>query len=232
MSLQLILDYQKIDLGLYQKEKELLKSEEIKIVVFCKKRFGDCTEELKQLKQLLASHYKSLQQITERLTEIEETKKEIESITEFSEEEDLTDYALRIDEYENALQELNKNYMKIVKDIEDVAAKNKELNENMDRLQRQCDRAIQTMNEKKASYYQETKEISAQLKELQKRIEPEFFSKYKYLRDNKKMPAFVCYRVPNCGACGVDIRLEVEKKLLKSGDFTECPHCGRIVYLL
>ena len=78
---------------------------------------------------------------------------------------------------------------------------------------------------------EKAKPIARQLQAIKKELDEAMLKKYLELRNAKKMPAFVVYNAGNCGACGMDIAIEVGRKLNKSGDMAECPHCGRIVFV-
>lgn len=233
MSLQKMLEYQKTDIAFYRREKELKESDERKRAMLCKNKFIECNSILKDISQQLSGYYKSLQKLEAKFAEVEELKKDLnDNIDAFETDEDFNAYEEKVAEYEKALAELNKELNKITKSISDASAQNRSVNDKMDALNREYLLSTQAYTKKKTIFEEQTKDIREKLENLSKDIEPAYLKRYMELRQNRKMPAFVPYMDKNCGACGMDISIEVDKKLQKSGDIAECPHCGRIVYKL
>ncbi len=233
MSLQKMLEYQKIDIAYYRQEKELKESEERKRAALCYNKFVECNNALKELAAQLNGYFKALQKLEAKLAETKSTEDELRSKLEsLHSEEDFEQYEIQLNEYEKSVTELNKEISKVLKSISDASVQNRSLNDKMDALNREYLLSTQSYNKKKAEFDERTKPIRETLETLAKEIEAEYLKKYLELRKNKKMPAFVCYMEKNCGACGMDISIEVDKKLQKTGDVAECPHCGRIVYKL
>ena len=230
MSLQKMLEYQKKDIAFYRQEKDLKESEERKRAVLCKNKFIESNNALQELAKSLKGYFASLQKISARIAEIEAMKEELSANTELKTEESFSDYENRLLDFEKQVNELSKEFSKVTKAISDAAAQNRTLNDRMDALNREYMNSTQAYNKKKADFDAKTKPIRDELEAIAKDIEPTYLNRYLDLRKNKKMPAYVCYMDKNCGACGMDISIEVDKKLQKSGDVAECPHCGRIVY--
>lgn len=233
MSLQKMLEYQKTDITYYRREKELKESEERKRAILCKNKFMECNSMLKEIMQQLAGHYKSLQKLEARFNEVDALREDLSAnVDGFTSEEEFISYEEKINEFEKALAELNKELNKVTKAIADASVQNRTINDRMDALNREYLLSTQAYNKKKSLFEEETKEIRNKLDTIAKEIEPSYLNRYMELRNNKKMPAYVPYMDKNCGACGMDISIEVDKKLQSTGDVAECPHCGRIVYKL
>ena len=230
MSLQKMLEYQKTDLVYYRQEKELRESEERKRAILCKNKFIECNNSLQELSKALAGYFASMQKISAKLTETEEMKENLSAETEFKTEDDFAQYENQLQEYEKIVNELSKEFTKVTKSIADAAAQNRAINDKMDALNREYMNCTQAFNKKKAEFEAKTQGIRKSLDNIAKEIEPNYLKQYQELRKNKKMPAFVPYMDKNCSACGMDISIEVDKKLQDPGNIAECPHCGRIVY--
>lgn len=230
MSLQKMLEYQKTDLIYYRQEKELRESEERKRAVLCKNKFIECNNSLQELSKSLTGYFAAMQKLSAKLTETEEMKEQLSAETEFKTEEDFVQYENQLQEYEKIVNELSKEFTKVTKSIADAAAQNRAINDKMDALNREYMNCTQAFNKKKAEFEAKTQDIRKTLDNLAKEIEPNYLKQYQELRKNRKMPAFVPYMDKNCSACGMDISIEVDKKLSDPGNIAECPHCGRIVY--
>ena len=230
MSLQKMLEYQKKDIAFYRQEKDLKESEERKRAMLCKNKFIECNASLQELAKKLKGYFAALQKISSKLSEIEALKEGLSLDAEMKTEEAFSEYESRLQEYEKQVNDLSKEFSKVTKAITDASAQNRSLNDRMDALNREYINSTQAYNKKKADFDEKTKPIRDELDAIAKEIEPNYLNRYLELRKNKKMPAYVCYMDKNCGACGMDISIEVDKKLQKPGDVAECPHCGRIVY--
>ena len=76
-------------------------------------------------------------------------------------------------------------------------------------------------------------EIEKRLKAIAKDVEKEFIDKYIALKKDKKIPAFVKFdsKVHMCSGCNMELSADTLSKLKKQGDWTECPNCGRILFI-
>lgn len=232
MELTKIIEYQKIDMDLYKLEKEYSQSKEIERLYRCKKLFDEKKDALvklsKDLEEALAQSTKISEKIdSTAISEIEEFDPEnSEDLVALEELE--SDFA----GYEDEVQALNREVNRILKKINEINFDNKRINEEMASINNEYKVVNAALEKKKAEMLEKAKPIAVKLKSLAAQLDEQAFAKYKELRKAKKMPAFVVYHEGNCGACGMDISIEVDKKLLKSGDLAECPHCGRVVYKL
>ena len=132
--------------------------------------------------------------------------------------------------YEEEVIALNKEIDKLLKRINDLNVDNRKTNEEMISLNNDYKALNVALEKKKNDMLVKARPIVIKLKEILPSVEGPEFDRYKEIRKAKKMPAFVAYQNGNCGACGMDIAIEVDKKLVNIGDIAECPHCGRIVY--
>jgi len=100
----------------------------------------------------------------------------------------------------------------------------------LDNISREHAAAKNALDMKRNQLLGSAKPITEKLRVMGESIDPKLFEKYRALRASKKMPACVPIQDGNCLGCGMNIQIEVEKKLTKEGDWAECPNCGRIVY--
>lgn len=231
MELKNILDYQKEDMKLYKLELEFGRSEEIKKILGYKKLFDEKKASLLQLNKELDGAYAQIGAMIGKLDEAaadcDERKFDMDKIEDEQKLAELENEFIKIEEQINAL---SREIGKINKKINDISIDNKRINEEMRALNSESKVVNATLEKKKAEMLTKAKPIVANLKNLSRDIDEGAFAKYKELRKAKKMPAFVAYQNGSCCGCGMDISIEVGKKMTKVGDATECPHCGRIVY--
>ena len=233
MSLQKMLEYQKIDYVYYRQQKELNESIERKNALTCKDRFNKQVDAFTTLREQVKNNIIALKNAEGKLAELDKMKARLdERMKTLESDEDFAEVGAQLDEYDKAVAELNKEVTRITKTLDEASFQSRRIVENMEELNKSYQENIQSYSQKKALFEKNTQSTRETLAELAKDIEPEYMQKYTELRNARKMPAFVSYEKGNCSGCGMDISIEVDKKMVNPGDVAECPHCGRIVYKL
>jgi len=231
MELTKLLQYQKIDMGVYKQEKEFTNSKERELLVHCKKTFDEKKNALVNLAKELENTLSLIGKLSEKLSELLSVSDwENFDINSIGDEEKLLAAETKFAEYEGKIAEIKDELEKAMKKQEDIDYENKRLNEAMEELNSQYKRINTALEKKRNAMLELIKPALVQLKTLIPDIDKGLFEKYVELRKSKKMPALVVYNEGCCGACGMNIDIEVGKKLINSGDVSECPHCGRMVY--
>ncbi len=234
MDLKAILDYQKIDIKVYKCEKEYAQSKELEVANRCKKAFEERKKALVALGSELDAAINQFSKLEAKLSELSENKVNKFSAEEITDEATLSSFEKDFASYEEEISALSKEINALIKKINDINFSNKTLNEEMNAFNKEFQTAAASLKVKEEKIKETIKPLLKQLKEIKPLIEEKLIKKYEELRKAKRMPAFIPYQpagnVINCGACGMDITVEVAKKLLQSGDVAECPHCGRVVY--
>ncbi|MGN1043032.1 MAG: zinc ribbon domain-containing protein [Christensenellales bacterium] len=230
MELTKILEYQKIDMGVYRQEREFNQSKERELLFRCKKTFEEKKVALANLAKELDNTLLVINKLTEKLGELSADEWENFDVDSLSSEEELLKAEKRFNEFESKITEINKELSKAIKREEEIAAENKRINDAMESLNTDYMHISAILEKKKAEMVEKIKPALIQLKSIAPQLDKSLYEKYIELRKGKKMPAIVVYNEGCCGACGMDISIEVNKKLVEKGDIAECPHCGRIVY--
>ena len=230
MSVQKIIEYQKIDFNIYKIEKNFTQSAE-------KKRLGQLRDEVKnkmdsldELMRELEKCYTLLNGLNAKLSAAEELKPETD--VDFTKYEDLKEFEKfdkEIAKYEEAVTNVTKEISKIIKRISEIGDINTRVNEQITRLAEEFNTTKNVVEEKKKMLLRDMLPYAKQLKAMEPEIDADILEKYKEIR-KKKMPVFVPFSDGSCLGCGINIALEVEKYLVNPFDYTECPHCGRLVY--
>lgn len=232
MSVQKMLEYQKIDLNIYKKEKALAQSDEMKLMVKCKATVKSKKESLSDLLSELDKCYAILASLDGKFSDYTPEKASLDSnLGDFTDIKQFDHYEANLKKYEDNVANFGKEIAKVLKRISDIAEANKTINDQINRLILEFNRAKAATEEKRKELLKEAVPFAKQLKELEVDIEPELLAQYKEIRQ-KKMPVYVPYSDGSCLGCGMGISVEVDKLLIKPFDSTECPHCGRIVYKL
>lgn len=231
MSVQKILEYQKIDMNVYKIEKDFAQSEQAKRVMSRKSEIKNKRDMLDTLASELEKSYALLNSLEQKLLYEDAQGKEFE--TDFSDFSDLKDF----DKYEKNFTKYEEEVRNLIKDIQKTISKIAEISDNNQKINNQITKLVADFNLSKVELEKKRKELAVsaipfakKLKEIEPEVDEKYLTKYKELRAKKKMPAFVPYIDGNCMGCGIGIEVEVGKYMNNPFDCAECPHCGRIVY--
>ena len=230
MELAKILQYQKIDMELFKLEKEYSQSKEIDLKNKIIKLFEKKKEQLAKLSSELDELLLQLAKSDEKLDACSSGILNDIAPEKASNEKELFEVGKTIKRCEDEINSLSSELNKILKRISEINTENRKTNEEMIALNNEYRLVNNALENKKNDMLAKAKPIVLQLKALLPDLESPEFDKYKEIRKSKKMPAYVVYQNGNCGACGMEIAIEVGNKLQNVGDVAECPHCGRMVY--
>ena len=231
MPVNKILEYQRIDMNIYKKEKELAQSDEMKRLKLYKEDIKVKNDTLNKLLKELSFCYKQLEELENKFNETEKICASFDiDFDKFSDLKEFDKFESEMVKYEENLITINRTVNKIVKRINEIDNENKKLNDLIDKRIREFNKTKEAATIKQKELLKEAVPYAKQLKALEGEINKKYLKKYRELRDKKKMPAFVMYSDGNCLGCGMDISVEVDKLITKIGDCAECPNCGRIVY--
>lgn len=232
MSINKILEYQKIDMNIYKKERDFNKSDIVKKVSQYKAEAVNNNNLLNNLGAELENCYQQFSVISKKYEEIENAYNEMlkVDINEFQNLKDFEKYEKELSKLEESFSIISKELAKSQKKIIDIDNESKKLNELISKYLVACNKGKALINKEKEALIAEIKPELCKLKEMEADIDKDILEKYKALRKEKNMPAFVPYQEGNCLGCGVDIKIEVDAQLKNAFDYTECPHCGRMVY--
>ena len=232
MELDKMLQYQKTDIVVYRLEREYQQSKERELLVRCKKAFEDKKNTLIGLSKELDNTLATINKLSETIDELVKSGSEWNGFdaNAVATEEELAKIEKEFADYEAKVTELSKELTKAVKKEDEIAYENKRLHEEMEVLNNDFKHLNGLLKKKEADMLEKAKPHVKILKTLVPDIDKKLFEKYQELRKSRKMPAIVPYNDGCCGGCGMDISIEVGKKLVNPCDLAECTHCGRIVY--
>lgn len=231
MSLDKILKYQSVDLKLYALQNDFEKSEKRKNLMILQNSFNEKNEELarvaKETQELFIAFEKSGARLTELDPIEEEINQDINSINDLT-ELDLYDKSLL--KYEECISSIEKEMNKAARRLNEIKYEVQKLIEQRQEIGNQYVQHKKYHDKEVLEMKQKAAPIMMELKELKEGLDDKLYEKYMERRNARKMPAFVEYMDGNCAGCGMEIFIEVNEKLTKSGDMAECPECRRIVY--
>lgn len=231
MELNKMLQYQKTDIIVYRLERDFNQSKERELLVRCKKAFEDKKNTLIALSKELDNVLSVIEKLTAKLDEVSDIDKWVDfDVNSIKDIATLDTLEKEFDDFDAKINEIAKELAKAIKREEEIAGENKIINEAMETLNNEYRHINGVLEKKKMEMVEKARPHILQLKALAPEIDKKLYEKYIDLRKNKKMPAIVVYNEGCCGGCGMDISIEVGKKLVASGDIAECPHCGRLVF--
>lgn len=228
-SLDGLVEFQEKDRELYKYEQEYSNSAAVKNYKILEKNVRD----LRVLNLNLAREAEGvLSQIKDRCAEI---NKEIasndnipKSYASFSDLEDLQteetilqQIVAKLDKYEKDVAYRKRRLDEI---INDARSNEQRIND----LIKKARIVAEQKKEAKATLLKEAGPLKKSLDEEAKSLDAEAYAKYTAIRQAKGLPVVVAMSGDSCGACGMDIRIEMQD--LHHGEGAECPNCGRIVY--
>lgn len=223
--------YQDLDMQLYSLENEFIKSQEFRAVHYLKDKYLKGEKSYARLLKEKDDQIDHFEKIIKKFDELKVIEENIDQ--DINEIKDLVE----LDLYEDSLLKYEECVTSIDKEINRSTRKLNEIKIEVERLLKAIEALKSKYIEQKAILDNLKKEVlmkgaplKKEMNSLEEHIDKNFLKKYRALRKEKKMPPFVQYLNGNCAGCGMQINLEVEKKLINSGDYTECPECRRIVY--
>lgn len=232
MSIANMLEYQKIDRELYYMEKEFSNSPEILIFSQIQNNYKEKLDSIPKQNKELDEINAQLSELLKRLDNLEKNNSNFnKELNDFKSLEDFEEYEKSLTSYEDEINFMNRETSRLIKKISDIANDNKKVQEQIEVLQSQGNQVRRAFIAKQQEMRIKAAPIVKKLQELLTDINPAMLAKYKACRDAKTFPVFVLYTDEgNCSACGMFVKIEVDKHLKNSEDYVECPHCRRILY--
>lgn len=231
MGLDKIIEYQSIDMKLYSLENDFQKSDVLKNLRILQNNYKEKTEELSRLTKETQELFTAFEKGAARLPELDgmdvDLERDTNSINDAAEldlyDKSLIKYEELISSIERDMNRMARRFSELKIEVQKLIEQRIEINNMYMQHKKYHDDKISELKQKAAP-------IMMELERLRGGIDAKLFEKYEARRKERKMPAFVEYMDGNCSGCGMEIFIEVNSKLTKSGDMAECPECRRIVY--
>ncbi len=231
MGLDKIIEYQSIDMKIYSLENDFQKSDVLKNLRILKSNYSEKNEELTRLMKETQELFSAFEKGVGRMPELdgmgEYLARDTNSINDAAEldlyDKSLIKYEELISSIERDMNRIARRFSELKIEVQRLIEQRIEINNMYMQHKRYHDDMVREMKQKAAPFMRE-------LESLRGALDEKLFEKYEARRTERKMPAFVEYMDGNCSGCGMEIFIEVNEKLVKSGDMAECPECRRIVY--
>ncbi len=234
MKFDMILQYQAVDQELIGLENELAKCKELNQLYVAKSKIDEATQSVSKLTAEANELMNNFTKLQVRIGGLKNKLDEFDGICEgIADVQEADYYVKQIDSLLDEISSLEKSASRDSMHIDGVCAEYKKTWEAGILASENYKHCMEEFESVKAKIQPRAKEIQSRLNELEKDIPPQLLSKYKELRNAKKMPAFVEYDPSKntCGRCYMELPNDAKGKLKNSGDFSECPNCRRILYM-
>jgi predicted nucleic acid-binding Zn-ribbon protein len=231
MSIENMIEYQKKDKEVYRLEKNFSKLPERDKYTKIQNMYKVKQNNITSLTQELQDTISQINDLAVKLDGLEKMNTQLEVDVNFETAQEYKNYESILSKYEDELNFINRESARLYKRMNEIGADNNKALEQLSSLQREGSVVWKEFMAKKHEMLAKANPIVKELEKLAKGIDPAMLVQYKASRAQKIFPVFIPYTEEgNCYACGMNVKIEVGKKLVNSGDYTKCPNCGRILY--
>ncbi|MDR2046736.1 MAG: C4-type zinc ribbon domain-containing protein [Clostridiales bacterium] len=241
MNIEKVLELQAADLQYFKLEKEVKDSAEYKNMDMCRVKLAAAKEALKKADADAAEILLSYDRISDNIALAERNIAELVSAVgsigdmKSSAGRELGECEFYLKNLEKAsellvngekeitrikarINEIHANAARLISDIKEFGEKQKKAADDFERLK----------NLKKGDAVR----LRGGIAELKAGLPEDFLEMYGRAKAEKPLPVFVKLLNKNqCSGCGMEIPADAQTKLKKSGDYSECPNCRRILYV-
>lgn len=235
MTFDNMIEYQNIDIKLSELEKQFNANSIVATYLADINFINQATKYITEYKAKAESLSKKYDKLVASLNEISADIDEFKSI-------ESTDKISEIDYYIKNLNSILGEIADLEKELSQVKS---EISSTIDGHNKLFAEGVKRTKEKKSlqesfegikkKFVALKAEFEAKLNAIKPSIPPIFLDKYETLKKDGKLPAFKEYNPNNkadkCSGCNMEIPIDVQKNLKKSGDFCECPNCHRILFI-
>lgn len=234
MKFDKILEYQALDQKYMDLEKEVISSPAYKAVYAAKIKLAKANDAVKKLIQEAGELRASVSALKAKTDALKQELDDFDGIL------DGVQDAQEADHYIKMINGISDKINQLDKESKDLLGKIDENNKQYAEIWAQGVSATEEYNsatarfaEIKTKYEPEMNDLQQQLKALQAKVPEEFMKAYKVLRAQNKYPVFVEYdpKTKICTRCRMELANDTLAKLKNPGDYAECPHCLRVLFI-
>lgn len=234
MNFEMMLEYQKYDQELYNRQAALLNSPEGRAKKRAEAEFSAAKEALGKLNDAargVLGEYAALK--TALMENIEELDGFNGILDEVSDPIEMGNYLKRAIALKTALDALDKR-------MAEAKARMEKISQSFGNVVSQGQKAGAARKAAEAAYNGLVQAQQAEFDALRKKMDaikeniPEDMAEYFKARASvKKFPVMTSYdpKSKYCRSCGMDIAGDTVSKLKNPGDYAECPNCRRLLYI-
>jgi len=204
-------------------------------------------EYLKELQEHLSSKEAELNELSERVTEIQKKKVDVED------EFELENVRLGKSQKKLSLLKTNRECQALQKEINEIKKANTAREDEILAIMEEMNSLQEEIKKKKEQIKQDRRKIKAEQKRIKqlherldakiaaltadrkavsKDISPDLLSRYNFLKDRRAGVAVAAVTDGVCSACNMNIPPQLYNELLRDEKILTCPSCQRLIYAL
>ncbi|HOV68723.1 MAG TPA: C4-type zinc ribbon domain-containing protein [Clostridia bacterium] len=222
--IELLWQYQQLDMEVDKLETELKNSEERQKALFYKSVFYKSQQEMQKIEDSTDDY----------LTNLDQLEKEIDALSgefsfEIENEEDLELAKKCAVDITNKLNKLDKRLKEIVSTIEGLEARMNELSKKAQKAKAEYDKHRELFNKKNQDLTPAIKKAVSEREKFEKGIPADALAVYKNIKSNRGMPISLL-EDGKCSGCNMSLPSAIITKVKNSDRLVECENCGKILY--
>jgi len=205
----------------------------------------ECPKRLEALKEQVEEEESYLKETTERITQLNKHKIELED------ELELENVRLNKSQQRLSTIKTDREYQAVFKEIEDIKRANKEREDEILLTMNQIEELEKEIKSKKEALSQLQKEMEVEQKQVDKtekelskkiaalekerdklaaKVKPNLLTKYNFLKDKRQGIVISNVTAGVCSGCHMNIPPQLFNELLRDERIHVCPTCQRIIY--
>ena len=232
--LNLLLDYQKLDIKIGKIESEVKQSDLYKKVVKVRKYLLDSQKLMQKHETDIVSINQSLKVLLSHYNESSETIEELtEAISNVNIESSIKEaqMLLRNAKQEKAnLAKIEKESIKSQKKITEIEESLQKIAHNVPAYKAEFEQLKEKYDAELVEVNKKTAPLKDELKELSKNIDKDILKRYKTVKKSHTL-AVVMLDGKRCMGCNMELSSGMVKQVAVSDTLLECENCGRLLYV-
>lgn len=227
MSIKDIVEYQRIDLPIYQAEQELGRSEEKKSYLSLYDKINGGLKKMATLDDEVGDVFAQIEKWTKQLQEFSSAKANVSTLNDLKAVDNSIGY---YDKLEKNLDNIESELSKLYQRLDNIKGEAYKITLKVKELQATFASAKAAYEAKSSAMKKDFDESYKELQALESKIDTKIMTSYKNLRKNQQMPALVAYSEGFCRGCGMNISSDLNEIIKDEGMVLECPNCRRLIY--
>lgn len=231
MSIQKLLEYQKIDMQYRKLNAEIRNSDAAKKKALSAAQLKQATEDFTRCSVVLETENANYEKLAEQFRAVAKEVEEIgESTQNENDDQQLEYYAKQLSKKAAQLESLEKECARILKELGATSEQAKKTFALGKELQKRVKIYTEEYNKLIADRKKDAEELHKQRAAAEKEVDPRLMEMYKKAQENGKAPYFVPLAGESCGGCGMGLDVAVMDRFKAGQEIDECPNCGRYIY--
>ena len=232
--LNLLLDYQKLDIKIGKIEAEVKQSDLYKKVVKVRKYLLDSQKLMQKHETDIVEINQVIKGLLLQYNESSETIEELaEAITNINDESSIKEAQMLLRKAKQEKADLSRIEKEIVKDqkrISEIEESLQKIAHNVPTYKAEFEQLKEKYDAELVEVNKKTAPLKDELKELSNNIDKDILKKYKTVKKSHAL-AVVMLDGKRCMGCNMELSSGMVKQVTTSDTLLECENCGRLLYI-